>query len=121
MPKLATFCLVLIAGILSVRIFLDRIVPTVALKVYHGDYEQLVIDCEQARESWRTFAQGMTGDNKTDDLLRHSARVQLLNCLNEESLRNKLVSWGVPEASIRSIELDVISRSPGLPFDAKIP
>jgi hypothetical protein len=117
MSKVRDLCVLLIAAVLSLEIVTKVAIPLVALAISTRDYEQLVVDCEQARAAWRASAQGVTGEKVIDDELRKSIRTQLLSCLHKEVLETKLLSWGVRRPAIRSIELDVISRTPELPYD----
>jgi hypothetical protein len=117
MSKLLSLSTVLIAVLLLGEAVFDRVLPIIVLEINTHRYEQLVSACNQARREWTVFAQGVTGDKQTDGELRHAMRTELLSCLHEESLKNKLVRWGVSPASIRATELNVISRDPGLRYD----
>jgi hypothetical protein len=115
--KLLNISVVVIAVILSVEVIFDRVIPIAVLAINKSVYEQMVVDCEQARETWRVFGRGATEDKETDSELQKSAKVQLLSCLHQEVLKNKLLSLGVPRSSIRSLELEVISKTPDLSYD----
>ena len=117
MAKLLNISIAVIAIILSVEVVSDHILPIAVLVINRYDYEQIVVNCEQAREAWRVFGQGVTGDKQTDSGLQSSVKVQLLSCLHQEAFKNKLLSLGVSRSSIRSIELEVISRNPALSYD----
>jgi len=117
MPKFANVSLAVIAILLVGQVIVDRLVPAVALHFTKGRYEVAVTECERARDAARSIASGLTGDKQTDAELRKSVSVQLLSCLHQEALRNKLLSWGVRQSSLRSVELDVISRTADVRYD----
>ncbi len=117
MPKLLNILIVVITLILGVEVIFNRIIPIVALAINKQAYEQVVMNCEEARETWRVFGQGVTADKQTNGELQNSVKVQLLSCLHQEALKNKLLSVGVSGPSIRSMELEVISKTPDLPYD----
>ena len=117
MAKLLNIAIVVIAVILSAQVVFDRVIPIVVLAINKSVYEQMVIDCEQARETWRVFGRCATADKQMDSELQKSVKVQLLSCLHQEALRNKLLSVGVPRSWIRWLELEMISKTPDLPYD----
>ncbi len=119
MPKFANVSLVVIAILLVGEVIVDRLVPAVALREAKGRYEAAVTECERARDAARSIASGLTGDKQTDTELRKSVSVQMLSCLHQESLKNKLLSWGVRQSSLRSVELDVISRTADVRYDGE--
>ena len=117
MSKLTQLSIVVIAVLLTAHAVFDRLVPVLAFQMIRGRYEGAVTECEQARYAERSIGPGLTGDKRRDADLRRSVRVQLVSCLHQEALKNKLLSWGVHESSIRSVELNVISRTPDLRYE----
>ena len=117
MSKLTKLSVVVIAALLTGHVIFDRLVPVLAFQMTKGPYEGAVTECERARYAERSIGPGLTGDKRTDADLKRSVRVQLLSCLHQEALKNKLLSWGVHESSIRLVELNVISRTPDLRYE----
>ncbi len=117
MAWLANLSLVVVAGILTGEVIVDRLVPMFTIQMNKIRYEQMVIECERARIAQRSIGQRPTRDKQTDDELRKSLKIQLLSCLHQETLKNQLLNWGVRQSSIRSLELDVISRSADLRYE----
>lgn len=111
MPKFANVSLAVIAILLIGQVIVDRVVPAVALHFTKGRYEAAVMECERARDAVRSIGSGLTGDKQTDTELRKSVNVQMLSCLHQDALKNKLLSWGVRPSSLWSVELDVISKT----------
>src|SRR5437867_237411 len=117
MPKLASVALVVIAALLAAEVIVDRLIPALVLQLTQGRYKATVIECERARDAARTFGPGLTGDKRTDERLQKSVNVQLLSCLHQEVLRNRLLSSGIPKSSIRLVELDVIAGTADVRYD----
>ncbi len=117
MPKFANISLGVIAILLVGQVIFDRLVPAFALHFARGRYEASVAECERARDAVRSIGLSLTRDKETDAELRKSVNVQKLSCLHQEALRNKLLSWGVRQSSLRSVELDVISRTADVRYD----
>ncbi len=111
MPKFANVSLAVIAILLIGQVIVDRLIPAVALHFTKGRYESAVTECERARDAARSIESGLAGDKQTDTELRKSVGVQMLSCLHQDALKNKLLSWGVHPSSLRSVELDVISAT----------
>jgi len=109
--RLADIGVIIIATLLIGGVVVDRLVPAVIFYATKNRYEVEVAECERAQMSRRLVASRVTGDAETGTALRKSANVQLLSCLHQEALKNGLLSWGVRESALRSLELNVISRT----------
>ncbi len=117
MPRLANISVVVIAALLVGEVVVDRLVPAVAFFVTKGRDEAAMTECEQAHAAVRLIASRHAGGKGTDTALIKSANVQLLSCLHQEGLKSRLLRWGVRESSLRSVELDIISRSTDVSYD----
>jgi hypothetical protein len=117
MPRFANVSLAVIATVLVGQVIVDRFVPAVALHFTKGRYGAAVTECERARDAARATASGLTGDRQTDTELQNSVSVQMLGCLDQEMLKNELLSWGVRQSSLRSVELSVMSRTADIRYD----
>ena len=117
MSKVTNLSIVVIAALLIGHVVFDRIVPVLTFEMTKGRYAEAVIECERARHVERSIGSDLIGDKRTDADLKRSVRVQLLSCLHQETLKNRLLSRGVHESSIRSVELNVISGTADLRYE----
>lgn len=90
----------------------DRLVPAVLFSLARSAYIEAAAACEQAKASRELIASRLTGDKDAEIALRKSANVQMVDCLHQETLKSRLLSWGVRESALRALELDVIAAAP---------
>jgi hypothetical protein len=108
--RLADICVIVIAALLIGEAVVDRVIPAVIFYATKSRYEVEVAECERAKVARRLIASRLTGDGETGTALGKAANVQLLSCFHQETVKSGLLSWGVHESALRSLELNVVSK-----------
>ena len=89
----------------------EWVVPAVAEQLYRDDYKRLVFQCDNVmREHFIAKAEVMT--SPSDDSIRnlHASEVGLLECHEYDTLRKKLISYGLSENQLAQIGLEAIEE-----------
>ncbi len=93
-------------------VIVDRLVPVLLFYLARSVYIEEAAACEQAKMSRELIPSRLTADDEAEIALRKSVNVQMIDCLHQETLKNRLLSWGVRESALRALELDVIAAVP---------
>src|SRR5215469_14735875 len=110
--------LCLIASLLFIMLGADWMVPSISLRTYRNEYQEIVVACETARRTQREASTRSFENQGQKDLFLKSVETELLVCLEKDLLRNELLASGVSQPDLRLIELGAIRQNRDLPFAA---
>ena len=109
--RLADVCIVVISAVLLAGIIVDRLLPALLFSALKARYVAEVAQCDDAKRDSDLVESRLIGDIESDIALRKAARVHAFSCIRAEALKNALLDWGVREASLRGVELGVVSSA----------
>ena len=85
--------------------------PFIATQIYKEDYKNLVFQCDNVMQN-HLIAKNKVNVDKSDESVKqlHAAEIGLLTCNDYDTMRKKLISWGLTENDLAQIGLEAIEE-----------
>ncbi len=85
--------------------------PFIGSQIYKEDYKTLVFQCDNVMQN-HLIAKNKVNVDKSDESIRqlHAAEIGLLSCNDYDTMRKKLISWGLTENDLAQIGLEAIEE-----------
>ena len=85
--------------------------PFIGTQIYKEDYKALVFECDNVMQN-HLIAKNKVNVDKSDESVKqlHAAEIGLLTCNDYDSMRKKLISWGLTENDLAQIGLEAIEE-----------
>ena len=85
--------------------------PFIGTQIYKEDYKTLVCQCDNVMQN-HLIAKNKVNVDKSDESIKqlHAAEIGLLTCNDYDTMRKKLISWGLTENDLAQIGLEAIEE-----------
>lgn len=85
--------------------------PFIGTQIYKEDYKTLVFQCDNVMQN-HLIAKNKVNVDKSDESVKqlHAAEIGLLTCNDYDTMRKKLISWGLTENDLAQIGLEAIEE-----------
>jgi len=112
--KLVTYALFVAAIYFSLQIYTEFLRPFASFQYYRSEYQNSFIQCQNARRN-HNYLRNVDTVNDLPvvpmDRLIKSSKVELLSCLDNELVRNRMLSVGVDKNDLKLLEIESLSKS----------